>query len=272
MSTLFITDLDGTLLRPDATLSEFSCREINALVREGVHISFATARSRTTALKVTNGITLSLPMVAYNGAFIVDTLTGEILHKNVFSPGKAEEIYLCFREHGLSPVVYRLKEGRELYSYDNLTISRQTREFLDSRRNDPRDDPIEGDEGILSGEVFYFNCIGEREQLLASYELLKDKYEVLFYDDLYSRERWLEIMPKGANKAASAVKLKELLGCDRIVAFGDSVNDLSLFEAADESYAVANAGGQVRAAASGVILSNEEDGVVKKIREMTNNF
>ena len=60
--------------------------------------------------------------------------------------------------------------------------------------------------------------------------------------------------------------------CDRIVAFGDSVNDLSLFEAADESYAVANAGGQVRAAASGVILSNEADGVVKKIREMTNNF
>ncbi|MBR1393485.1 MAG: HAD family hydrolase [Ruminococcus sp.] len=271
MSTLFITDLDGTLLRPDATLSEYSCREINALVSEGVHISFATARSRTTALKVTRGITLSLPMVAYNGAFIVDTLTGEILHKNVFSPAQAEEIYRCFRGNGLSPVVYRINEGRELYSYDTLTISRQTRDFLDSRRGDPRDDPLEGDGGILSGEVFYFNCIGEREQLLSAYECLRDRYEVLFYDDLYSNERWLEIMPKGANKAASAVKLKELLGCDRIVAFGDSVNDLSLFEEADECYAVANAKEQVKAAATGVILSNEEDGVVRKIRELTLN-
>ena len=268
MKTLYISDLDGTLLRSDVTLSEFTCRTVAELTGRGELISFATARSRTTAAKVTAGLTVPLPIVAYNGAFIVDSQSGEILHKCLFSREDTERIYREFTSRGLSPVVYHISGGRELYSYNERTISPQTRDFVESRRPDPRDDPLQGEGGMTDGEVFHFNCIGDKDRLLGAYEELRDSFEVLFYDDIYSSERWLEVMPKGADKAAAALRLKEMLGCGRMVAFGDAVNDISLFRAADESYAVANADERLKAEATGVILSNDEDGPARKLREL----
>ena len=267
MRTLYISDLDGTLLRSDVTLSERTVRTVTELTKAGELISYATARSRTTALKVTAGLTVPLPIVAYNGVFIVESIGGRILHKCIFSPEDAERIYKAFISRGLSPVIYRIC-GRERYSYNALTISPETRDFLDSRHGDPRDDPMQGDSGILEGEVFYFNCIGSRERLLGAYEELKGDFEVLFYDDIYSGDRWLEIMPAGANKASAALRLKKLLGCGRMVAFGDSVNDIPLFKAADESYAVANADERLKELATAVIPSNDEDGVARKLSEL----
>ena len=61
--------------------------------------------------------------------------------------------------------------------------------------------------------------------------------------------------------------MKEDLGFERLVVFGDSVNDLPLFRVADESYAVANAIAEAREAATAVIGSNEEDAVAVFLRE-----
>ena len=57
--------------------------------------------------------------------------------------------------------------------------------------------------------------------------------------------------------------LKQMWGCGRIVSFGDAVNDLPMFEISDACYAVANAVEAVKAAATGVIGSNEDDGVAR---------
>ena len=52
----------------------------------------------------------------------------------------------------------------------------------------------------------------------------------MFQVDLYTREQWLEIMPKAASKASAALWLKSSLGCGRLVVFGDGENDVDLFE------------------------------------------
>lgn len=59
------------------------------------------------------------------------------------------------------------------------------------------------------------------------------------------------------------MRLKEYLGVEYIVAFGDGKNDMEMFEIADESYAVENAVDELKAIATGVIDSNEKDGVAK---------
>jgi hydroxymethylpyrimidine pyrophosphatase-like HAD family hydrolase len=74
-------------------------------------------------------------------------------------------------------------------------------------------------------------------------------------------------MPRGATKAAAIRQLKEMLGVERIVAFGDGRNDLSMFALADECYAVENAHPDLKAAATAVIGSNREDGVARWLRE-----
>ena len=78
-----------------------------------------------------------------------------------------------------------------------------------------------------------------------------------------SPEFWLEIMPAKASKAEAVRALKKLWNCDRVVSFGDAVNDIPLFEESDECYAVANGVEELKARATGVIGSNEEDGVAR---------
>ena len=147
-------------------------------------------------------------------------------------------------------------------------MNRQTMDFIASRGEDPRRDPLTEEEDILAGEPFYFNCIAEEAALRGAYERLRDRYEVLYYDDIYSGERWLEIMPRGATKAGAALVLRDMLGCGRIAAFGDSVNDIALFETADEKYAVSNADPRLKALADEIIPSNDEDGVACKLEQL----
>ena len=70
-------------------------------------------------------------------------------------------------------------------------------------------------------------------------------------------------MPAKATKAHAIKKLKEMWGCDRVVSFGDAVNDIPMFEISDESYAVENAVDELKAVATGIIESNVDDGVAK---------
>lgn len=84
MKTLYVSDLDGTLLRSDETTSEYTNSVINNLTDRGMIFSYATARSLITAKKVTNGLWAEIPLIVYNGSFIVDNVTGEVLVANYF--------------------------------------------------------------------------------------------------------------------------------------------------------------------------------------------
>ena len=57
------------------------------------------------------------------------------------------------------------------------------------------------------------------------------------------------------------MRLKEEYGFDKLVVFGDSANDITMFKIADEAYAVSNAVDELKALATGIIGSNEEDAV-----------
>lgn len=72
MSTLYVSDLDGTLLRSNEVTSEYTNSVINSLTDRGVIFSYATARSLITAKKVTKGINAKIPLIVYNGAFVID--------------------------------------------------------------------------------------------------------------------------------------------------------------------------------------------------------
>ena len=78
----------------------------------------------------------------------------------------------------------------------------------------------------------------------------------------------LEVVKKDVSKASAALALKARLGAQKLVVFGDAENDIPLFEAADESYAVSNAVPSLKERATAVIGSNEEDGVAKKLAQL----
>lgn len=265
MKTLYLSDLDGTLLRPDETISAYTSSTINDLAAQGMIFSYATARSYVTSKKVTKGLRAKIPLIVYNGAFVRDNVTEDILIANYFE-NNVRELLQQLLDQDVYPIVYSYIGGVETFSYIEEACTKGMADFLITRKGDPRANPVTDTESLLQGNCFYITCIGQPEKLEPLYKIYKEQYHCVYQQDIYTKEQWLEIMPRKASKAHAALQLKKLSGCSRLVAFGDGKNDLDLFAVADESYAVENAVEELKAAATGVILSNQEDGVAKWLK------
>lgn len=266
--TLFITDLDGTLLGRDDRISPTGLKTLNALIEDGLSLTYATARSLSSASRVTSGLHLCLPVIVYNGAFIRDPVTAQNLHSVSFSPVLRARIQSVAAHLALSPLVYSFVEGRECVSWLPSRENDGIRRYLSQRSGDPRLRPLEDETALYAGDVFYYTFIGEQAALLPLYEEVAqlEGCRCVFQQELYRPEYWCELMPAQATKAEAARKLKELLGFERIVAFGDAINDIPLFEAADEAYAVENAAEPLKRIATGVIGANDADGVARFLK------
>ena len=211
-STLYVTDLDGTLLTPEESLSPFTVRVINRLVEQGVSVTYATARSLHSSSKVTQGLTKRLPVTIYNGAFVRRADTGENLIAQTFSPAQRKRVEQALTQAGLSPLVYTLDGYAERVLWRPETAGPGVARYIQSRAGDPRLLPVNPQEPLYRGEIFYFTCIGTREGLLPAWEQLRREPGLLalLQEEIYQPgEFWLEVMPAGDTKAHAAGLLKE---------------------------------------------------------------
>ncbi|MCH5202623.1 MAG: HAD family hydrolase [Oscillospiraceae bacterium] len=272
MKTLYVTDLDGTLLNSDVKISSRSLEIINSLVENGMHFTFATARSLVSAATVTQGLNLKLPVAVYNGTFIMDKETGEIIHSNFFSDEENSVIQAVIKRYSLNPFVYSFVNGEEKVSYNKNYSNRGKREYIESRKNDRRMTPLDNDKTLFDGKVFYYSIIGREKDLSVFFSEIKSlgDYRVTFQQDIYSEYFWCEIMPKNASKAKAVEKLKKLYSFDKIVAFGDALNDMPMFQIADRCYAVENAVNELKDISTKEILSNNNDGVALFLQQEFN--
>lgn len=265
MSTLYVTDLDGTLLNSNDRISQFSMETINGLVVKGMQFTYATARSLVSASVVAKGLSTTIPVIAYNGALVIHPATGEVISSLSFTEEEADYVSGVLRENGANPLVYAYVDGAERVSYVAGRENAGIRRYLDARKGDRRFRPLKDEDNLYQGDIFYFTCIADREELLPLYEVFSgnERYRCTLQQELYRPEYFLEIMPVNASKAEAVKKLKEIWHCDRVVSFGDAINDIPMFEISDACYAVANAVPELKACATGVIASNDEDGVAK---------
>lgn len=184
--TLYLSDLDGTLLRSNETLSQFTTQTINKLAQQGILFSYATARSSATAEKVTSSLCLRSPVIVHNGVFIWDSLNRKYLATNTFSYDESMEISSTLYESHIFPIVYTYSEptaapdkrcdsttsphnvasgqkisaqqyaarGEHFHYFSDPTHGTQylfsgMRAFLETRRGDPRETPVTKPEYLL---------------------------------------------------------------------------------------------------------------------------
>lgn len=269
MKTLYLSDLDGTLLRSNERISSYTVDVINRFVLSGGNFSYATARSVVTASKVTAGLNTEFPVITYNGAFIINNATNERLLSNYFTTEESVYISCELSKRGIYPLVYAYVDNRERFTFIDSCVTKEMRFFLDSRLGDIRRRDVLNTNELYAGNIFYFACMDNEITLAPVNEIFKSdkRYHCIYQKDFYSGAQWCEILPAKATKANAALQLKELLGCEKIVSFGDGKNDLSLFELSDECYAVENAVPELKKIATAVIGSNEDDGVARWIEE-----
>lgn len=271
MKTLYISDLDGTLLSSDAELSVYTRDSLIRLCERGIYVSAATARTAATVSKMLAGIPFRVPVILMNGACIYDLCRGEYVRKAVIPTDAQRELFRVMS--GTSGFLYTVNNG-VLHTYYERTDTPHSREFLAERVRKYKKafSPVSSFNDCLGMDYVYFSVAGTESELQGLYEgvCAIEGARTEFYRDIYNTDFWyLEVCCKGVSKFAAANWIREEYGFERLVGFGDNLNDISLFEACDESYAVENAKDEVKAKANGVIGRNDEDAVVKFIMERT---
>lgn len=271
--TLYISDLDGTLMRNNEQLSEYAVTEINKLVEKGMPFTYATARSIESARVIAGELNLKLPVVTRNGAVLADNSTGKHLQKSVFTKEEVELLKNMIPELPSIGFVSCFVGDIMIRTYMSAEHTEGLQGYIDYYENDPSMKRAENLDEMFCGTPGYVTIIGDKERIEPVYERVREYkgWESLFQKDTYRDEYWLEICPQNCTKAKSILKLKEQLGYEKLVVFGDSLNDISMFKIADEAYAVSNAMDELKKYATGVIGSNEEDAVVEFLKERFNN-
>ena len=272
MKTLYISDLDGTLLRTDKSISRRSVQIINSLTRKGLMFSLATARGLISVEYMIRELELKLPIIVMSGVFVYDPIKNVNILENFLANSPAADILKTFESHGVSPWVYAIDENcSEKVFYRCLDNSCQ-QAFLNERlmMGDKRYNMVSEYPDFSKMKITHLFTMAKREKLDPLYEAIRSDGRVYanYYEDVYQKGYFLiEVMNRRATKKNGLIFLKDYLKADKVIAFGDNLNDIPMFETADESYAVANAHETLLKMADGVIGSNDGDGVARFIEE-----
>ena len=102
------------------------------------NFTYATARSLVSATPVTKKLKLNLPLIIYNGTFIIDGKSGKFIHKNIFNDLQVEFVKNIMKKNKINPMVYALVDGKERVTIINEKLNDGMKEYLTKRKDDPR--------------------------------------------------------------------------------------------------------------------------------------
>ena len=268
--TLYISDLDGTLLNQSAELSAETTNALNTMIATGLNFSIATARSPATTAKILADLTLRIPIILMNGVLIQDTAENRYVKINKLPPDIVAKVINVLQSFDITGFMYELKDGVLMTYYESLE-QKPLSDFMKERvaRYNKVFQHTKGFDRISREHIIYFSLLDLPERLKPVHEALVSQsgLDMALYKDTYSPDLWyLEMFSAEASKRNAVDYLRETYGFDKIVGFGDNLNDLPMFEACDVKVAVENAKQEVKDAADYICGDNEGNGVVKWLR------
>lgn len=264
MKTLHISDLDGTLLDNEGKLSDENKRRINNLIEKGLLFTIATARTFATVVPILDGVKINCPVILMNGVMIYDLIKKVPIDLEIISDNAKLNILNCLKSHDITGFVYTWNKKMTAW-YENFAVP-PMETFYEARRRQKDFVQISSFFDIPREEKPIYFCIcNTYQKLLPVYNELKNcpELNLFFYEDIYNTGyNFLEIASCNASKFHAANKLRSILQADKLVGFGDNMNDLPLLKACDEFYAVENAHPEIKKIAAKTIDTNTNSGVI----------
>lgn len=257
-------DLDGTLTNSEKRVSEHTLRSLERAQQAGVTVLLVSGRPTPGVQWVADMIEMHKQkgyLLTYNGSEIFESSTGRKVFESQVDKTHIPYIYSLAREHGVQMSMYHdgvlwcddvdtkwIRIELEL----NHMEGHKTENLLEEFRWDTPKCMISGEPEILAQlEQILCKTVGEHLEIFRS-----EPY-------------FLEVMPKGLNKARAIEILLGDLGYSReeLIACGDGFNDVHMVEWAGLGVAMENACEQVKAVAKFITKSNDEDGVAYVIEK-----
>lgn len=266
--TLFVSDLDGTLLPSSKKVPAGQVATLNRLIDRGLQFTVATARSIQAVNALLGDVHLQLPAITLGGSLVTRPDSRDHLIARTL-PGKTSaEVMSLLSHRGVLPFVAAIDERRD-WAFHSHAASAVAQWYVDEKiaSGDPRlrwyDQPTD----VLHAKILTFTIFVEQEDF-AGFANELAQLEGVRVSSLPVRHfpGWHEVTvshPK-ADKGQALEALKQLWSgkWERVIAFGDDINDLALFEAANRAVAVGNAAPEVLAKADEVIGSNDSGAVI----------
>jgi hypothetical protein len=274
MTTLYVSDLDGTLIRDDLTLSPEARGDLCALLAEGALITVASARSVTSIRAILGDIPFPLPIIEFNGAFLSEYRTGRHEIVNAIPTALAREVFSALTAAGCEPYISSFDGAHDLVFYREIANEGMAAYFAERVAfKDERLRRVDDLAATIDGGTVCLTVIERSERLEPVQASLAaafgDRVMLTSYDYRYFPGwKFFTVHDRRATKDQAIAALRKARGLEEaeLVAFGDEVNDLGMMRAADLPIAMANAKPEVKALAREIIGSNNEDSVVRRIR------
>ena len=271
---LYISDLDGTLLRPDSSFPDDYKKRLNRLINMGLRFTIATARNYDSADPILKGLNLNLPVILFNGVYMADFDTGRILeHSSSIDKKVVQSMLELALPLGIDPFIYTLGEKHQLY-YLNAT-NPGSQAYVKSLENDGRLSQVNHFEFQEEEKVSGFLLIDTHDRLEPVYQSLNEKHfdhlNLYFAEDVSMKGYyWLQSFHQEASKGNMVEALAQKLGVplERIVVFGDYLNDLDMFRIAGRAIAMENALPEVKESANEIIGSNAQGAVLQYLESI----
>ncbi len=265
--TLYLTDLDGTLLAPQGIVSDFTQTHLNALLDRGLPLSCATARTAASAAPILRALHFSLPLILLNGTCLYHLGAGRYESVQYLLDDAFRGILALCRDAGIHGFFHTVESDRLSTYYTEIDTS-AAREYMEHRKKHFGKvfTPLSDFASLRGQGVVYFTYTNTKEALDPWIDRIRKiphtKFE--YYEDIYHPGfQYLEIFDEHASKYNAALALAKSRGFTRITAFGDHKNDLPLFAAANHCIAVENAIGELREIADEICPPNTQDGVCR---------
>jgi Cof subfamily protein (haloacid dehalogenase superfamily) len=251
---LIATDLDGTLLRGDDTVSDRSLAALARAVAAGARHLVVTGRPAPRVRPLLENLGCTGLAVCGQGAQVYDAGADRLLWSVTLDRELAETalgkieaetgpVYAAVDQDGADGLT--LIEPGYLMPHPTLPAVRV------GRRDDLWEEPI--------SKVLLRHPELSDDELAATARAVVGSLATV----TMSGPGTVELQPYGINKAAGLALAAEHLGLrpDRALAFGDMPNDIPMFDWAAHGVAMANAHPELKAVADEVTLSNEDDGI-----------
>ncbi|MEG2819697.1 MAG: HAD family hydrolase [Muribaculaceae bacterium] len=267
--TLYVTDLDGTLLNSKSEVSKRTAEILNHLIDdENIMFTIATARTPATAIPKLNDVHLSLPAIVMTGAAMWSKKDNNYHHVSILHADTVAKIHSLCDKHNVNPFIY-MRNGNMLDAYHSKAMSEREQLFVNERCNSPFKHFILQDKYNDDDAMLMF-AIDDYPKLYNLYEQLCNEItgcEAICYHDIFGEETGLlEIYGEGTSKATAIKKLAKEVNANRIVVFGDNLNDIPMMKIADHAVAMSNAVDEVREYANEIIGTNNDDSVARWIQ------
>ncbi|MFP5487030.1 MAG: HAD family hydrolase [Acidimicrobiia bacterium] len=257
--SIVATDLDGTLLRSDRTVSERTRASLRAASAAGITVIVVTARPPRWLDDIA-GLHLHGYAICANGAVVVDLATGTHIERFALSRDVVVDVSDAIRD-GLPDVVFALETGvgfgHEPAYLSDWPTPPGTQVGDVATLVDVLDEPV---------KLLVRHAELGAHSLEALREITAGRCSISFSGGA----GLIEIAPFGIDKGTSLARLVAGLGRDatHVVAVGDMPNDLPMLRWAGHAAAVANAHPDLLAIADTILPSNDDDGVAHLIESL----